>query len=401
MSLEKLPEHILIQILKLLSHTDVIHVGETCKTLYAASKLEPVWATQCKRIWLVNKVPEKFKNWIETFKYFYQEFGDTIECYATIRKVWNELEGYLKENCPGIFSSLLPGVEKKVFEEFENLGYHLPKDFKLFYRIHNGQNNNGSGLLGSFDSEITGFGDVPGRHLLPFEHVIKNCDSTNKLSHLTLFEACEMAQTYFSIMMELSKENESEPNIFAVSYLTMPPITYNLANTFTEWIQNYTEKLTAGDFPIIEGQILMFDVNTETSYTSYGITVSVRWLFHLQLSHNKTHYSYYIKMSMAEDAPVSNSCQLLTRHWEIMDKDGKTETVNGPGVVGQYPVMRPGAVYEWQSATSFNTTTGSMKGHFVMALLSDPTRQNTINVICPEFNMKPYFPTQCGSMGRE
>ena len=39
-------------------------------------------------------------------------------------------------------------------------------------------------------------------------------------------------------------------------------------------------------------------------------------------------------MSMLEDASVSESCQLETRHWIIVDEDGQEKRVDGLGVVG-------------------------------------------------------------------
>lgn len=71
-------------------------------------------------------------------------------------------------------------------------------------------------------------------------------------------------------------------------------------------------------------------------------------------------------MSMSPDAPQSESCQLETRHWIITDDKGSEEQVDGPGVVGEYPVMYPGASFSWVSSTSFSTTYGNMKGHFRM-----------------------------------
>lgn len=71
-------------------------------------------------------------------------------------------------------------------------------------------------------------------------------------------------------------------------------------------------------------------------------------------------------MTMSPDAPQSESCQLETRHWIITDDKGSEEQVDGPGVVGEYPVMYPGASFSWVSSTNFATTYGNMKGHFRM-----------------------------------
>ena len=36
------------------------------------------------------------------------------------------------------------------------------------------------------------------------------------------------------------------------------------------------------------------------------------------------------------------TCQLHTRHWDIRDGNGQSERVDGPGVVGKFPLLREG-----------------------------------------------------------
>lgn len=37
--------------------------------------------------------------------------------------------------------------------------------------------------------------------------------------------------------------------------------------------------------------------------------------------------------------------QLLSRHWLIIDANGRREEVRGPGVVGEQPVLEPGEIF--------------------------------------------------------
>jgi len=50
------------------------------------------------------------------------------------------------------------------------------------------------------------------------------------------------------------------------------------------------------------------------------------------------------------------------------DGRGKIERVNGPGVIGKYPAMFPGAHFHYASCCPLSTPTGSMKGSFNMVL---------------------------------
>ena len=80
-----------------------------------------------------------------------------------------------------------------------------------------------------------------------------------------------------------------------------------------------------------------------------------------------------------------NKCQLTTRHWYIEDENGVKEEVHGDGVVGEFPVMTPGACHEYISCTTFSTPTGVMKGHYEFRLLNRP---GSFNVTIPPMNFK-------------
>jgi uncharacterized protein affecting Mg2+/Co2+ transport len=43
-------------------------------------------------------------------------------------------------------------------------------------------------------------------------------------------------------------------------------------------------------------------------------------------------------MSMDEKAPRSESCQLESRSWTIVDEDGVEDKISGRGVVGAFKV---------------------------------------------------------------
>lgn len=59
--------------------------------------------------------------------------------------------------------------------------------------------------------------------------------------------------------------------------------------------------------------------------------------------------------------------QLMARHWVITDARGQVEDVRGPGVVGEQPVIAPGASYTYASGCPLTTPSGSMVGSYAMA----------------------------------
>lgn len=62
----------------------------------------------------------------------------------------------------------------------------------------------------------------------------------------------------------------------------------------------------------------------------------------------------------------TETVQLLGRSWRITDAFGRTERVEGPGVVGQQPVLQPGGVFEYTSFCPLATALGTMEGSYTM-----------------------------------
>lgn len=77
---------------------------------------------------------------------------------------------------------------------------------------------------------------------------------------------------------------------------------------------------------------------------------------------NKFIFAYTVTITNTESMPV----QLLSRKWIIKDADGDVETVEGPGVVGEQPVLQPGQSFEYTSFCPLETPFGTMEGHYNM-----------------------------------
>ena len=54
-----------------------------------------------------------------------------------------------------------------------------------------------------------------------------------------------------------------------------------------------------------------------------------------------------------------DTVQLVSRHWVITDGAGEVEEVEGPGVVGEQPVLEPGDSYQYTSGCPLPTPFGS------------------------------------------
>ncbi|HRE44126.1 MAG TPA: Co2+/Mg2+ efflux protein ApaG [Terricaulis sp.] len=60
------------------------------------------------------------------------------------------------------------------------------------------------------------------------------------------------------------------------------------------------------------------------------------------------------------------SVQLISRFWRITDENGLTQEVEGPGVIGQQPVIEPGESFRYTSAAPLAAPSGMMMGAYSM-----------------------------------
>lgn len=58
--------------------------------------------------------------------------------------------------------------------------------------------------------------------------------------------------------------------------------------------------------------------------------------------------------------------QLRSRHWIIIDGEGKVQEVKGSGVVGEQPQLEPGESFEYTSGSVLTTPVGTMHGTYQM-----------------------------------
>jgi len=79
----------------------------------------------------------------------------------------------------------------------------------------------------------------------------------------------------------------------------------------------------------------------------------------------------------------SETVQLRSRHWRITDASGRTQEVSGPGVVGQTPVLAPGASFRYTSGCPLHTPSGIMAGSYQMTSAAG----ELFNVTIPAFSL--------------
>lgn len=66
----------------------------------------------------------------------------------------------------------------------------------------------------------------------------------------------------------------------------------------------------------------------------------------------------------------TETVQLKARHWHITNGRGDIQEVRGAGVVGEEPVLDPGASFTYTSGCPLNTPDGTMAGTYTMVTAS-------------------------------
>lgn len=118
-----------------------------------------------------------------------------------------------------------------------------------------------------------------------------------------------------------------------------------------------------------------------------GIKISVETQFEGSFYKN-----YKIQFAFGYTITIENqskdSVQLNARHWEIMDALNHVEYVDGEGVVGLKPVIKPGESHSYSSGCLLNSPFGAMRGYYSMVNF---TSTKKFNVEIPTFKLSAPF----------
>ncbi len=123
-------------------------------------------------------------------------------------------------------------------------------------------------------------------------------------------------------------------------------------------------------------------MNMSTEVTS-GIKVTVETFY--QPTHSNPaqhHYVFAYRITITNES--EEVIKLKRRHWFIVDSDNARREVEGEGVVGEQPVLKPGEQYRYVSGCNLNTEIGKMYGSYLMERKSD---NKLFYVKIPEFKM--------------
>jgi ApaG protein len=108
------------------------------------------------------------------------------------------------------------------------------------------------------------------------------------------------------------------------------------------------------------------------SQTTRGIRIIVTPTFlDEQSDPADNHFVWAYTVTISNVSPTT--VQLTGRTWLITDAKGITETVQGPGVVGEQPILREGDTFTYTSGCPLSTPSGLMRGHYDMRTVDGET----------------------------
>jgi ApaG protein len=98
-------------------------------------------------------------------------------------------------------------------------------------------------------------------------------------------------------------------------------------------------------------------------------------------SPENNYFFWAYTISITNNGP--DTVQLKTRHWRIIDANGRQQEVRGAGVVGEEPMLKSGEAFEYTSGVPLQTPSGFMAGTYGM--VSDAGEQFDIEI--PAFSL--------------
>ena len=119
------------------------------------------------------------------------------------------------------------------------------------------------------------------------------------------------------------------------------------------------------------------------SHVTNGVRVSVESHYQSNLSNpleGEFVFAYRIRIENGSPETI----QVMSRHWDILDSNGRTMVVEGDGVLGLQPEIPSGEIHEYGSWCRLRTEMGKMSGYYLVRNIHHTDRYR---ISVPEFRL--------------
>lgn len=114
-----------------------------------------------------------------------------------------------------------------------------------------------------------------------------------------------------------------------------------------------------------------------------GITISVECEYQSEYSNPENmHFMFAYRITIENTSDYT--IQLISRHWDIFDSIGEQKQIDGDGVVGLQPILKPGETHQYVSGCNLKSEMGYMQGYYTMIREVD---SYAFDVKIPRFNL--------------
>ncbi|KAG4973903.1 hypothetical protein AAZX31_11G123900 [Glycine max] len=422
MGLESVGDLAIHVILSKLGAQDTARVACVSKRFCSSASDDTLWINHCFHELALTQPLDHLGNPLSSFKECYQAWRGAFVMYPwslvkRVKRCWDKIKTWLTNNFPEAEATLCKGATEADIQELENvLKVKLPLPSRILYRFHNGQE------IAKADPETTTYGSSLGLiggysfyshlvnvYLLPIRQIILETKQTRR--HLSFLRRSKYvlvaaSSTYSRKLFFLNCTN-GQLYVGTRDLLTegdiIPCVPHDLINLHQElniseqqdamllWLEEHGRRLEHGFIKLHDKgngkSINLFP--EEPPLCSMAVTNGVKVrasalvipeLIDLQDDLEKYLFAYSIRLSLEPQGCTINgmsfsSCQLHWRHWIIRANDIVISDVNGEAVIGQYPLLRPGAQeFVYQSRMHLPTPSGSIEGSFtfIPGRLADP-----------------------------
>jgi len=356
-----------------------------------------------------NKISSKFievdepnKKFKIVYSTWYKKFRKCADVYPKMQDLYDRLERWIQES--GIKITLAPGTTpekldasvQKIRQSFTDPTFEWPLDMYCWYLMTNGQQKHKKesflqpGLFGGF----TFYDYRTDMRTIPIEDLMDNflqrrfttvlpgvvpiaVSAGGKMHFLVIDPKCSELGSFSRYQLVTSGGQKPTPEL---GFYYFP-----LAESFSALLKHHVTNLENGTIGIRDGRISLFPLKNIPSATTRNVTITASPLFIPERSTPDKEYLWAYSITLSMDQQVPNSiydCQLTSRHWDITSADGQNKTVDGPGVIGEYPKMFPGAKFIYESCCPLGVSSGTMGGSFQMKRNYDKV---IFNAIVPTF----------------
>jgi len=382
-----LPDETLLHVFSYLDQKDLCNVAKVSHNWASLGSDDTLWVKWAHEVFLMDEKKGKQEDsWKKTYQNMYTKWHDYLPCYTRVKAVWNALESWLAIHTPTVLNEIKPGATEADITKFKAVLHKAdiddcPIDMLCSLLIHDGQTKSGShaGLFGGCEvynyhinmrllgvQAIEGLMNVLKRSAHQLPSWISQC--------VPVAGSFDMHSMCFIVMKDFTYEGQTLKKGAIVHHTDGFGFPIVQASSYCEWLELYAADLLKNKHDVAKnGEIIRFSALAEdgSDVTTNHVRVRANALFLPTRSdfspstgEGNFFFAYRIKISMDESAPVAASCQLRSRYWLIKDGDEEQDPVSGAGVIGEYPVMRPGTTFEYCSCCPLSKPFGSMEGYF-------------------------------------